>query len=280
MFPNSPKENRKMNIKNCRIYALLPLLLLVASCSSNPAGTLTLTGQAVLASFPAPATAVRAIRGQEVVEQAPVGVDGRFSMSLPAGRGYHLEFIYGNGDATLVFPRSSGAIGSKFDVLGSTGFDLGLVRYIGDPAGQSFYFRDMSGSSGSDEADADGDEVECEDGVDPATGSVCVDDDDEEFEGMCSDEEGEKEDEADDVECENGIDPATGAECEGGPAANPDDSDEDTPSDAAVADHNLPAGVGCADEDNDDIECENGIDPATGEECEGGPAANPDDGED
>mgnify|MGYP003597967090 CR=1 FL=1 len=38
-------------------------------------------------------------------------------------------------------------------------------------------------------------------------------------------------------------------------------------------------GDGGEEEDDDDVDCVDGIDAATGEECDGGPSANQDDGE-
>ena len=142
-------------------------------------------------------------------------------------------------------------------------------------------------AEGSRVLETESDEVECEDGIDTATGALCVDD--EEPTGMCGgegdDEEGGDDAEGDaGVDCQDGI--ATGAECDGGPSANQNDGEEeeseegdenDDPTDAAVADHNLPAAVGCEqndEDDGDDVDCEDGIVPATGAECDGGPGAN------
>ena len=205
---------------------------------------------------------MRVVGDAGVVTRSALDKNGAFALTVPKGRGYRLVFAT-DGDVGVVFPRSSGALQSSFDVLaaGPT-FDLGAVRYIGDPAAASYTF--YSTSSASEEADG-----ECEDGVD-SMGAVCVDDDDDEG-ASCEAEE------------DDGIDSATGLECDGGPAANTDtdesegDEAEDEaslPAEAAVAEHNLPSALGCESEDGDDVNCEDGIDPATGLECDGGPAAN------
>ncbi|MEO7572844.1 MAG: hypothetical protein ABIX10_10440 [Acidimicrobiales bacterium] len=101
------------------------------------------------------------------------------------------------------------------------------------------------------------------------------------------------------VDCVDGLDAATGAECDGGPAANaandPAEADtegteaeESETSDAAEEiDEGDTEGTEAeesetsdAAEEIDGVDCENGIDAATGAECDGGPAANPQDGAD
>lgn len=310
----------------------------LAACGASPdaggstssrTGSLQLTGQVAPATFGAPVTAVRAASATAVVAQAPVAADGRFTLSVPAGVGYELRFVYAAGESTLVFPRKAGSIDHRFDVTGSGAFDLGTVRRVGDPSAKSYRFAaaGAQAAKGDDGANAeDGPDLECEDGIDAATGLVCIDDDDEELAGMCGgqgnhegggpghggamdddhgkgegkgDNEGDEADEADGgdeaIDCVDGIDSATGAPCDGGPAANQDGDDDEgdegdaneqadpTPTDAAIADHNLPSAVGCSHDDaegGEAVDCEDGIDSATGLPCDGGPEANQDDGED
>ena len=127
-------------------------------------------------------------------------------------------------------------------------FDLGMVRFVGDPTSRAYQQRPAGGVATADQA--------CEDGVDATTGAVCVDDNDEGGAGTCEGDGG--------VDCQDGIDPATGAECDGGPAANPTDgtevgggdgdgetADDTLPGQAAVADHNLPAAIGCGEGEGD-----------------------------
>ena len=89
--------------------------------------------------------------------------------------------------------------------------------------------------------------------------------------------------EVDGVDCENGIAPATGAECDGGPSANaandPAEADSGTESEADETEADEPESSDAAEE-VDGVDCENGIDAATGAECDGGPSANPQDGAD
>lgn len=271
-------------MKTIRFASIAFTFAALAACSASSPGEQTIKGQTALSTFPAALTEVQALRGATVVSHAPVASDGTFSLSLAPGNGYQIQFLRADGQVAMVFPRSAGSVDSRFDIRAvEKPFNLGKVRYIGDPATQTYAFNTVgSTSSALTSSNADTDDVQCEDGIDPTTGAVCVDDEDDEGAGAC-----EEDGDADNVNCEDGIDPATGLECDGGPTANADDGTEDsaeddgaTPSEAAVPDHNLPAAMGCAaDDDNDNVECEDGIDPATGLECDGGPAANTDDGE-
>jgi len=189
----------------------------------------------------------------------------------------------------MIFPRLTRINESTFDVTGAGTFALGSVRDVGDPHQKSFRSARMASATSDDGEN----ESECEDGVDAATGEVCVDDDANEVGETCDaserdDEEGDRGDEEGGVDCEDGIDTATGAECDGGPAANAkdepegdeaesaDSADDEVPTDAAVADHNLSGTVGCGEDQDDDngADCEDCIDTASGLECDGGPDAN------
>ncbi|NOY90563.1 MAG: hypothetical protein GXP55_05080 [Deltaproteobacteria bacterium] len=286
-------------MKNALTHLSLALLALaLAACGQTPSGAqgaLTITGRAAPAELGQQFTNVQALRAGTVVAQVPVERDGSFSLRVPAGRGYTLQLTYGAGTSTLVFPRQTGSLERRFDVLGHGSFDLGTVRHIGNPALHSFQFSGAQAALTSTDTAAattgDTDDVECEDGVNSITGAVCIDDDAADEVGACErEDDGSAEDDGvDGVDCEDGIDSATGAECDGGPAANATDgadgdaegtdSEDGTPTDATVADHNLPSAAGCGtDPDEDNVDCEDGIDPATGAECDGGPAANADDG--
>lgn len=260
-------------------FAWIPILLVAVACTPTPEtkSPIHVTGQAELSGFPSAPTSVRATRGQSVVAESSVAADGSFELTIPAGAGYAIDFLSQADSVRLIFPRQTNTVESRFNVLGAGDFNLGTVRYIGDPGTQSYLYLTSASA-----LESDTDNVQCEDGIDAVTGAVCVDDEDDETAEMCGDaeeggEEGDKAAEVPGVDCENGIDTATGLECDGGPAANPNDGgaeEEDVVTAAAVADHNLPAAVGCPGEDGDDVNCEDGIDPATGLECDGGPAAN------
>lgn len=223
-----------MSMRPMRLLSLIAFpLLSLAACGGSPAPQVVV-GRVATTSFPYPVDTVRAVRGGRTVAEAPVAGDGAFSIAIPAGDGYRLELAAAGGRAGLVFPRQLGTIERTFNVRGHQApFALGAVRYLGDPA--SHTYKTTTGADG-----------ECQDGTDPATGAVCVDD--HEDGGSCADDSGGN--------CENGIDPATGLACDGGPAANQDDGTEadgetptdDGPTDGAVADHNLPSAIGCGDE--------------------------------
>ncbi len=271
-------------MKKIIVVSLLAVsLIVVAACGAPGTGVQVFSGVAALQTFPDPPTAVRAVSSGKLISETPIAADGSFSLSLQPGLKYRIEFTGGAVSPVLVMPRSSGRVDTLISVRGSTApFNLGTVRYIGDPSTAAFHYTTRSAG---DSADGDAVQNECENGVDPNTGAVCVDDNDEQGAGECGAEEDAAGSDADtdQVECQDGIDPATGLECDGGPAANSQDSEgekaqedaeSESTSEAAVADHNPPATVGCPDQDNDNHECENGIDPATGLECDGGPAAN------
>lgn len=216
--------------------AALPALVFAACSAQAPQ---VVTGQVALTSFPFAVDTVSAIRAGRTVIAAPIGADGRFSLAIPAGSAYRLEFAATGGRVGLVFPRAVGTIETSFDVRGhQAAFDMGAVRFVGDPATHTYKTLAAPGGTG------DG---ECEDGVDTTTGAVCVDDN--ENAGSCEASDGG-------VDCQDGIDTATGLACDGGPAANQDngteadgeDPTDDAPSEGAVADKNLPSAIGCGDE--------------------------------
>ncbi|PKN47771.1 MAG: hypothetical protein CVU59_01660 [Deltaproteobacteria bacterium HGW-Deltaproteobacteria-17] len=231
----------------------------------------TIEGQIDVYSFVDAPTTVEVLRAGKVVSSTPIATDGRFTLYVSPGKGYSIQFKSPGSTVGLVFPRSTGAIDTRFDLLGRTApFHLGKVVFIGDPTANSYLFK----SSGAGVLKINGDnenegDYECEDGIDPATGAVCVDDEDDEG-AMCeNDDENEGENvnnqDGDDINCEDGIDPATGLECDGGPDANGQDDDGDNedgelPAQAAAAEHNLPASVGCQDEDENEDDGDNNND--------------------
>ncbi|MEZ4224741.1 MAG: hypothetical protein R3B13_27565 [Polyangiaceae bacterium] len=239
-------------MKHFRHLHGLALAAALGGCSSSPPDEQVIAGRASLVSFPAPLTEVQAVRPSGIIARSKIGTDGSFELTVPPGAGYQLVFV-GASNVPLVFPRSTGGVDTRFDIrAGGKAFDLGAVRYIGDPGTRAYVFggvsptpRTLAGST------AGANDVECEDGTDTNTGAVCVDDEDEEGAGVCEDGEG------DGVDCVDGIDPATGLECDGGPAANANDGAEasgaeaETPTEAAVADHNLPAAMGCEEDDEE-----------------------------
>jgi len=217
--------------------AALGLLMAGTACQSEP-GPHVVSGTLALSTFPVPPEFAHASQDQFSV-WTRIAPDGTFSLTIPPGKGYRIDFVAASGRPVLVFPRHAGTIEATFDVRGGgTPFDLGNVRYVGDPQGSAYAFLTMSPGA------ADPDNVECEDGIDLATGAVCVDDDDEEGAGVCDEEDGDNVDE----QCEDGIDSTTGGPC-AGDSGEIDTDVEEVPTDAAVADHNLPPAIGCADEE-------------------------------
>ena len=187
--------------------AILPAVLL-AACSSSPPQVVT--GRVASATFPYPVNTVRAVRAGRTVVAAPIASDGSFSIAIPSGSRYRLEFAATAGGAGLIFPRTLGTLDATFDVRGhQAAFDLGAVRFVGDPASHTYKTGPAHGLDG-----------ECEDGIDRSTGAVCVDD--EENGGSCEASDG-------------------GAEGDG------EDPTDDGPSEGAVADRNLPSALGCGD---------------------------------
>jgi hypothetical protein len=191
-------------------------------------------GHLALDTFPAAPSEIRFLQAGEIKGSASVASDGGFSLTIPEGKAYVLEIGTADSSPGVVFPRQTGHIDALFDVRASGGtFDLGSIRYVGAPGLQTFAFVAS--------AAADPDNVECEDGIDANTGAVCVDDDTKDEGGACEDDgnEGENSTEANTVECDNGIDANTGAPCVDAEVIDP------LPSEAAVAEHNLPEALGC-----------------------------------
>jgi len=223
----------------------------LGGCTS--VGPQVVSGVVELGSFHEAPSSVRVTRAGQIVVESAIDLEGRFSLTIPPGQAYRIELYAPSATPGLVFPRKVGGVDASFTVRGgTTPFDLGMVRYVGDPTARTYAFITTTPTPGvALSTVASGD---CEGGMDQSSRAVCVDDDDDEGATVCE-EEGD--DDGEDHQCEDGIDPATGAECDGGPAANADGSgadgaDEALPGDAAVADHNLPAEIGCGDDDEED----------------------------
>ncbi len=197
--------------------------LVAAGCSSPASRPQTVAGRIAQATFPANVDGVRVLQGNSEIVSASVAIDGSFSIIIPAGTGYRIAFV-SSGDPGLIFPRQTGSIETAFDIKSGTQlFDLGKVRFIGDPASHSYH----QGTAGGDE------EAECEDGVDD-NGAVCVDDDDDEG-----------------AACEDGTDDGETND-DGGDGDGETDDDNEVPQQAAVAEHNLPSSIGCDDQDGEE----------------------------
>jgi len=205
-----------------------------SGCGKVERGPLVVKGEISQATFASPPTWVRAVRNEQVRAETPVGVDGTFLLRIRKGDGYRLEFLTDSGAPVLVFPRRAGTLEARFDVKATASlFNLGHIRFIGDPSATGYAFVT---------AGADLDEVECEDGIDAKTGGVCVDDDDDEGATECeADEEHEFEGEE---HGQNGT----------AVSLDPGSSGVQIPDQAAVAEHNLPAVVGCDAEEEEEEE--------------------------
>jgi hypothetical protein len=265
--------------------ALVAATAFVLGCDLAPTSTpQMINGVVSQGTFPAPVTSVRVVSTAKVVYEAQVDVHGAFSLIVPTGTAYEIELLSGSDSAGLVFPRAAGGIDAAFDVAASQApFDVGAVRYIGDPSALGFKY-----VQSQVDGETDTDNVECEDGIDPATGEVCVDDQEED--NACddgdhhgdgdgdgdgdtdadgdadadsdadtdddadADSDGDGDTDTDDVECEDGVDPATGLPCEDG-VDDGETVQNDLPTAAALAEHNLPSSVGCGDDgENNDNE--------------------------
>ena len=207
--------------------------VLAVGCSSS--APQVVSGRVERTGFPASVDAVRVVQSGAAVVESPVASDGSFSLTIPPGKGYRIELV-STGQPGLVFPRQTGVIDAAFAIRnGTKPFDLGMVRFVGDAKARTY-------------KTAGGEGVECENGLDP-NGAVCVDD----AEGATCESDGGG-------DCVDGID-ATGNECDGGPSANQNDGESGTgdgetaddalPGQAAVADHNLPAAIGCGEAGDD-----------------------------
>jgi hypothetical protein len=218
--------------------------LVTIGCGASP-GSQTVSGRVAQQTFASPVDQVSVIKAGASVVAAPVAPDGAFTIVIPPGSGYRIELSSAATRAGLVSPRSTGTLDATFAIRGKAApFDLGTVRYIGNPT--TTIFKQTGGGTG----DGDG---ECEDGIDPTTNAVCVDDNEEEG-GSCQGDDGETNDDVEDGTPDGETDD------DGIEDGTPDGETEDdgAPADAAVADHNLPNALGCDDGEQQDGEQDDG----------------------
>ena len=188
-------------------FVTLLCVLAVAGCSQSTASktTSTLNGTAALSTFPSsPVSAVATDEAGRAVA-APVGADGHFALTLTKGHNYVVSFAGAGGDIPVVWPRTSGKLHRSFHLsTGGARLDVGSVRYFASAPESGFHV-----SAGpSPTTSTGGPDEECVDGVLAGTTTPCVDDD-----GKVTCDDGEEVDEGNDGECENGIDARTGAAC-------------------------------------------------------------------
>jgi hypothetical protein len=152
------------------------LTLLFSACSESKQ---PVTGTVARETFSSPITTVLASRTDGTSVNAMVAADGSFTLNLPKGTEYRLDFASASGTTTLVFPRSGGGLQWRFDVASTGGaFDMGAVRQVGDPRDLNVTFAHTKVKKGGDAGvEGEGDrDVECVNGQDPVTGAVCVED--------------------------------------------------------------------------------------------------------
>jgi hypothetical protein len=218
-----------MKMKNSLSVRTLPVIALLAGACASSDPPQVMTGKVALSTFPATPTAIRAIRGGETVTEAPLAADGRFRISLPAHARYHLEVVTPGAHPIVAFPRQAGGLETGFRVArGGRPFGLGTVRYVGDPARQTYIFQAAATTTAAEN---------CEDGRDASTQAVCVND---EGEGE-QNQEGVDEAEGADNQC--GLDEAEGANNQGG--ADEMGGENIVTNEAAVGDFNVPPSLGC-----------------------------------
>ncbi len=263
-----------------RFLSILPALaVLFSACSESQQ---PLTGTVAQETFSSPITTVLASRADGTSLDAAVAADGSFTLNLPKGTGYRLDFANASGNTTLVFPRSAGGTQWRFDVASAgSAFDMGRVRQVGDPRDLRVSFAHAKVKKDGNAGAQDGDrEVECLNGQDPVTGAVCVEDADDQdlacHEGKHG-KHGKHHGKGDDGDagrhgegrfCESDAGVCHGGDDDGeckdhhGHDGGVDDDDISTgtdpreevePTRAAVADRNLPSSLGpCAESDDED----------------------------
>jgi hypothetical protein len=228
-----------------RLLAVLTLALAVGCAKER---VQPISGKVALQTFDGAVTAVRVVAPGGAPIVGRVGLDGSFSVKVPRGKHYHLELTGPSGASYLVFPRAAAPLGWTFDVRGrGQPFDLGMVRYVGNPLETTYTFVTRQKETLSS-PDGGAEHEDCEDGKNAQTGATCVDDDDDDDDkgkAECDDDDG-----PDDDDCVNGANPKTGAPCTPPPA----------PGAAAVADHNLPPVMGSCEDDEDDKDDHEGHD--------------------
>jgi hypothetical protein len=174
--------------------------------------------------------------------------NGEFRVAVLGGESYRFTVVRADGSRVpLLFPRAGGRTNERLAVSGGTSFDFGYLRYVAPFESATVQVSTRSSKSG--ELATDG-EYECEDGIDPATGAACVEENDDaescegDDEGDGEHEDGDERDD-DDIECENGLDARTGLAC-----VDEDDDHVENREEAALPDHVPPSGVGNCNDDN------------------------------
>jgi hypothetical protein len=185
---------------------------------------------------------------------------GQFRLVLHKGHTYRLAVELATGTTEpIVFPRASGLADQTFKISsGAATVGLGAVRHLEAAPAAGFKVKSVA-SPGT--TPAEGNDAECENGVDANTGAACVDDN-----GELTCDAGHADDHGADGECENGVDVKTGAACTDAPAA---DDQADGECENGV---DAKTGAACTDapaaDDQADGECENGVDAKTGATCQ------------
>jgi len=200
---------------------------------------------------------VRAVDGGRIVS-APIGADGRFSITVPGQQEYRFELVRADGTTVpVVFARDAGRATESLRVYGGTApFDLGHVARVAPYRSRQEAMTRMPlpepmtlpGSVGMSRqllsapvasAPADTATAGEDSGEDDEVGEV----------ETCDDDEGESDDDDDEVEQEG--------EYEDGDGMEADDGTEIELEEAGVVEHSPPSGIGrCDDEDDDDDEVE------------------------
>ncbi len=194
------------------------LALALFGCGDNVVGQ-TVAGRVDHGTFGSVVDEVKVLQHGVTVNEAPVTADGTFSVYVPAGTKMALHFGTTVEQLALVAPRSTGTVDLTFSVVGGGTFDLGMIRRFDQPLTRA-YKHGPAGETASGE---------CENGMD-ASGAVCVEDDEQQ---SCDGEndDGDHQDEGDNGDAESDDDgPMTSASVAG-----------------AVAEHTVPATMGCDD---------------------------------
>lgn len=118
------------------------LVALAATGCGDESADQVIAGRIATATFAEPVTQVRAIGADRTVT-ADVASDGTFALALPAGDRYRFELVSASRRADLVIPRRGGGIGTAVLVAAAdVPFALGDIRYLRDPASQTYDFGD------------------------------------------------------------------------------------------------------------------------------------------
>ncbi len=186
--------------RNLRLGVLLTgvSVLGATACGADEpvAPTQTLQG-AIGTGWQTTPTEVRAV-GRTATFSSAVDAAGRFSLDLVGHETYAFEFLASDGSVIpMVMARAGGVASLKLRVQGGApAFDMGPVHRVAPFISGDMPVRLMSTLGAPALGTVDGDDIECEDGVDAKTGLPCVDDDDESQ--VCENEEDDDEEEEED----------------------------------------------------------------------------------